>query len=74
MRAKYSEATLADLYDKLMMIADFRAAHKKNNCAVAFVYDFEDILDDDPAIVVALLKVHQSLSTTAEDFGKRNRR
>ena len=55
MREKYSKATLADLYDELMMLADFRVAHKKNNRAVAFAYDFEYILDDEPAIVVALL-------------------
>lgn len=69
MRAKYSEATLADLYDELMKLADFRVAHKKNNRAVAFAYGFEDILDDESAIVVApLLKLYQSLSTTAEAF------
>lgn len=62
MRAKYSESTLVDLYDELMMLADFRVAHKKNNRAVAFAYGFEDILDDELAVVVALLKLYQSFN------------
>lgn len=67
-RAKYPDATLADLYDELTMPADLRAAHKKNDRAVAVAYGFENILDDEPAIVVALLKLYQSLSATEEAF------
>ena len=61
-RKNYPVATLADLYDELTMPADLRAAHKKNDRAVAAVYGFEDILDDAPAVVVALLKLYEHLT------------
>ena len=62
-RAKYPDATLADLYDELTMPADLREAHKKNDRAVAVAYGFEDIFDDEPAVVVALLKLYERLTS-----------
>ena len=60
-RAKYPDATFADLYDEVTMPADLRDAHKKNDRAVAVAYGLENILDDEPAIVVALLKLYENL-------------
>ena len=62
-RANYPSATLADLYDELTMPADLRDAHKKNDRAVAAAYGFENFLDDEPAIVAALLKLYKDLTT-----------
>ena len=58
-RAKYSDATLADLYDELSMPKDLRDAHKKNDLAVAKAYGWENILDDEPKITVELLKLYE---------------
>ena len=63
-RAKYSDSTLADLYDELTMPADLRLAHKKNDIAVAKAYGFEKILDDEPKIVAALMKLYKRLTKT----------
>ena len=54
--ARLSISTLADLYDELTMPANLRAAHKKNDLAVTKAYGFENILDDEPKIVAALMK------------------
>ena len=61
-RAKYPKATLADLYDELTMPADLRAAHKKNDRAVAAAYGFENLLDDESAIVAELMKLYEALT------------
>ena len=61
-RAKYPDATLADLYDPLSMPKDLRDAHKKNDLAVAKAYGWEKFLDDEPKIAVALLKLYEKQS------------
>lgn len=61
-RAKYPNATLADLYDELTMPADLRKAHKANDRAVAAAYGFENILDDEPAIVTELFNLYERLT------------
>lgn len=61
-RAKYPNSTLADLYDELTMPAELRKAHWANDIAVAKAYGFEDILDDEPAIVAALFKLYEALT------------
>lgn len=61
-REKYSGATLADLYDELSMPKDLRDAHKKKDRAVAQVYGFENILDDESKITVELLKLYNQHS------------
>ena len=57
-RKNYPAASLAELYDEVTMPYDLRDAHKKNDRAVAVAYGFENILDDEPAIAVELLKRH----------------
>ena len=56
-RANYPDATFADLYDPLSMPKDLRAAHKKNDRAVAQAYGLEKFLDDESKIVAELLKL-----------------
>ena len=58
-RARTPDSTLADLYAELTMPKDLRAAHRKNDRAVAKAYGFENILDDEPAIVAELMKMYQ---------------
>lgn len=58
-RAKYPDATLADLYDEFSMPKDFRDAHRKNDFAVARTYGLEKFLDDESSIVVELLKLYE---------------
>ena len=41
---------------------DLRAAHKKNDLAVAKVYGWEKFLDDEPSIAVELLKLYKNMS------------
>ena len=60
-RKKFPDATFADLYDELTMPAELRAAHKKNDRAVAAAYGWENILDDEPAIVSELFKLYSAL-------------
>ena len=61
-RAKYSNATLADLYDPLSMPKDLRDAHRKNDLAVTKAYGWEKFLDDEPKITVELLKLYERLT------------
>lgn len=63
-RAKYSDATFAELYDEVSMPYDLRSAHKKNDLAVAKVYGWEKFLDDEPSIAVELLKLYDLFSQT----------
>ena len=62
-RKNYPDSTLADLYDELTMPADLRKAHKNNDKVVAQAYGFENILDDESAIVVELLKLYKNLTS-----------
>ena len=59
-RKNYPAATLADLYDELTMPADLRAAHKKNDAAVAQAYGFTDMTEAE--IVAALMKLYERLT------------
>ena len=61
-RKKYPEATFADLYDEVSMPYDLRAAHKKNDRAVAAAYGFENILENESAVAVALLRQYATLT------------
>ena len=58
-RANYPEATFAELYDEVTMPYDLRQAHQVNDRAVATAYGFENILDDESAIAVAILNMYQ---------------
>ncbi|MBR4151983.1 MAG: class I SAM-dependent DNA methyltransferase [Selenomonadaceae bacterium] len=55
--------SLADLYDELTMPADLRKAHRANDKAIAAAYGFENILDDEPAIVAELMKLYEALTS-----------
>ena len=57
-RAHYPDATFAELYDEVTMPYDLRQAHRANDRAVAAAYGFENLLNDESAIVVELLKRH----------------
>ena len=57
-RAKFPDSSLAELYDEITMPYELREAHKKNDRAVAAAYGLEDILDDEAAIAVALLRLY----------------
>ena len=61
-RSKYPDSTLADLYDELTMPSDLRAAHRKNDLAVARAYGFEEIIDDERQIVRELFRCYESLT------------
>ena len=60
-RAKYPGATLADLYDEVLMPADLRAAHKENDSAVMAAYGFSADLSEGE-IVAALMKMYKQLT------------
>ena len=64
-RKKYPDATFAELYDEVTMPYDLRAAHKKNDLAVAKAYGLEKFLDDEPSIAVELLKLYEKHSEGA---------
>ena len=61
-RKKYPDCTFADLYDEITMPKDLRDAHKANDVAVAAAYGFENILDDELAMVRELFERYQSLT------------
>ena len=61
-RKNYPDSSLAELYDEITMPYELRDAHKKNDRAVAVVYGFENILDNESAIVVELLKLYKELT------------
>lgn len=57
-RAMLPDSSFAELYDEITMPYELREAHKKNDLAVARAYGLEDILDDEPAIAVELLRLY----------------
>ena len=64
-RAKYSNSSLADLYDELTMPVELRTAHQKNDIAVmeAYGFDWRNMTESD--CVAELMKMYQKL--TCED-------
>ncbi|MBR0061290.1 MAG: class I SAM-dependent DNA methyltransferase, partial [Selenomonadaceae bacterium] len=58
-RKNYPDATFAELYDEVSMPYDLRQAHKKNDLAVAKLYGWENLLDDEPTLAVELLKLYE---------------
>ena len=61
-RATLPDSSFAELYDEVTMPYELRRAHRANDKAVAAAYGLEDILDDEAAIAVALLKLYKSLT------------
>jgi len=62
-RAGFPDWTYAKLYDEATMPQDLRDAHKENDLAVALAYGFEKILEDEAAIVAALMKLYKALTS-----------
>lgn len=60
-RAKYPDATLADLYDETTMPLELRRAHKENDLAVMEAYGFRADLTE-PEIVAELMKMYRQLT------------
>lgn len=56
-RKKYSDATLADLYDPILMPKDLRNAHKKNDLAVLEAYGFSTDWNESE-ILAELMKLY----------------
>ena len=54
--------SLADLYDEITMPYELRQAHRKNDLAVARAYGLDNLLDDEPAIAIELLKRYEALT------------
>ena len=57
-RATLPDSSFAELYDEVTMPYELRRAHRANDKAVAAAYGLKDILDDEPAIAVALLRLY----------------
>lgn len=64
-RAKYPEASLADLYDELAMPIELRKAHQANDRAVMEAYGFS-IKMTEQECVAELMKMYQKLVEEAE--------
>ena len=60
-RAKYPQASLADLYDELTMPAELLKAHQANNKAVMQAYGFWGKLNSEAECVQNLLKMYTEL-------------
>ena len=60
-RASLPDSSFAELYDEVSMPYELRQAHRKNDLAVARAYGLENILDDEYAIVVTLLKQYNEV-------------
>ena len=60
-RAKYPDASLADLYDDLTMPADLRKVHAENDRAVMEAYGFNLKMTEDE-IVAELFKMYEELT------------
>ncbi len=60
-RARYPDASLADLYDPLTMPSDLRRAHCANDDAVLAAYGLPPDISE-PALVAHLMSLYQKLS------------
>ena len=61
-RKKFSDWTLAKLYDEETMPQALRSAHKWNDYNVALAYGFEKIFLDEAKVVAELMKMYKSLT------------
>ena len=66
-RKNYPDAPLTDFYDELSMPKDLRDVHRRNDLAVAKVCDFEKFIDDEPSIVIELLKLYKRHASAARN-------
>lgn len=65
-RARYPDASLADLYDELTMPPDLRRAHQENDKAVmtAYGWNWRGMTESD--CVAELMKLYQKLAAAAD--------
>ena len=63
-RAKYSDCSLADLYDELTMPSELRKAHQENDKAVMEAYGFNWRTMTESDCVAELFKMYQKLTET----------
>ncbi|MDY6291255.1 MAG: DNA methyltransferase [Succiniclasticum sp.] len=61
-RAKYPEASLADLYDELTMPSELRSAHKANDRAVMEAYGMWGKVHSEAECVAWLFRLYQELT------------
>lgn len=61
-RAKYSDSSLADLYDEITMPPELRKAHQANDRAVMEAYGFWGKLNTESECVAELMKLYQKLA------------
>ena len=61
-RAKFSENSLADMYDELFMPIDLRRAHQNNDRAVMAAYGFNVKTMTESQCVAELFKLYQDLT------------
>lgn len=66
-RRNYPEASLADLYDPLIMPKDLRQAHEENDRAVMEAYDFHKGMTE-AQMQVAFLKMYEHLKNFDEFY------
>ena len=59
-RARFPDASLADLYDELAMPPELRKAHQQNDQAVLAAYAFKKSASE-PEIVAALMRRYQEM-------------
>ena len=65
-RAKYSDSSLADLYDEVTMPADLRRAHQENDRAVMQAYGFPvNSSFTESQCVAELFKLYQALTASS---------
>ena len=65
-RAKYPDASLADLYDELTMPPDLRTAHQNNDRAVMAAYGFSTKITESEC-VAELFKLYQILVSSQQE-------
>lgn len=66
-RAKYSDCTLADLYDEATMPTSLRKAHQQNDRVVMRSYGFSVKDMTESTCVAALMKMYQKLSDAQKE-------
>ena len=60
-RAKYTDCSLADLYDEVAMPPELRKAHQANDRAVMQAYGFDVKTMTESSCVAELMKMYQDL-------------
>ena len=71
-RAKYPDASFADLYDPLTMPKELRRAHEANDRAVMEAYDFSPHMTEHE-LQITLLKLYETLAELKKLFDEMDR-